>query len=303
MGSEVQPVPEVRPVRPEDLSFLDPALAGPLFDQPARAWGRVATVAGRPTGYLLTALLFGTWQATDTLDIHRLHLVDPDDGATADALHDAARRQAAEQGLTGVRWFRPEGAGAAAPPEVDVREKLRFTWDDPSADATAAGGPGPGPGPAAMADRIRPASPADLPELVRLCAAHAHYERADPPAADLATRLGERIFAPDPRVWCLVVEADDQRSLAGYASCVREFDAAQVVDFLHMDCLYLDPRQRGGGIGTRVMHRLAAHARALRLGSVRWQTPTWNVDAVRFYERLGATSVNATQCTVTVDPG
>ena len=109
------------------------------------------------------------------------------------------------------------------------------------------------------------------------------------------------VEAPDDQVDPLVGAASDDRTvrLVGYASCVREFDADQGADFLHLDCLYLDPPQRGAGIGGRLMTRVAAHARLHGCDTVRWQTPVWNADAVRFYERQGVVGIAATQFTAT----
>ena len=119
----------IRPVGPDDLPPIDPRLAGPLFDRPTRARGWVATTAGRRIGHLLTAPLFATWQAADTLDVHQLHLADPDDRETADALLAVARRHAAAHRLTGVRWFQhhDERTPFTARTGADQRGKLRFT--------------------------------------------------------------------------------------------------------------------------------------------------------------------------------
>ncbi len=57
-----------------------------------------------------------------------------------------------------------------------------------------------------------------------------------------------------------------------------------------MDGLYLRPAYRGGGLGRRLFQRVAQAAVELGAVKVKWQTPAWNVDASRFYERLGATS-------------
>lgn len=44
---------------------------------------------------------------------------------------------------------------------------------------------------------IRPARPSDVPQLVRLCAAHAAYEQVPPVPENLAELLTAALSAPD----------------------------------------------------------------------------------------------------------
>jgi GNAT superfamily N-acetyltransferase len=83
-----------------------------------------------------------------------------------------------------------------------------------------------------------------------------------------------------------VAEADG--AIAGYATCTRDFSTWRAAEYLHMDCLYVAPGFRNAGIGGEMMRALSRHAGALGCATVEWQTPAWNADAVRFYERLGA---------------
>ncbi|WP_416969741.1 GNAT family N-acetyltransferase [Streptomyces sp. 4F14] len=135
---------------------------------------------------------------------------------------------------------------------------------------------------------VRHARPADLPEVVRLVAEHAVYEKAAAPPADLARRLEGLLFGDSPaRLRCLVAETDGGE-LAGYASCAPELSTWDGTEYLHMDCLFLRESHRGLGLGPLLMDAVVAEARALGLTEVQWQTPAWNTDAMRFYDRLGA---------------
>lgn len=137
--------------------------------------------------------------------------------------------------------------------------------------------------------RARPAGPpADLPRVALLAAEHAAFERAAPPAPDLADRLRALLFATTaPRLHCFVAERPDGE-VVGYATCASEFSTWDGREYLHMDCLFLRSGNRGQGLGPLLMDAVAAQARDLGLTEIQWQTPTWNEDAVRFYERLGA---------------
>ncbi|WP_435974085.1 N-acetyltransferase family protein [Streptomyces sp. Qhu_M48] len=137
---------------------------------------------------------------------------------------------------------------------------------------------------------VRHAHPEDLPGVVELIAEHAAYEKAAPPAAGLADRLGRLLFgAEPPRLRCLVAALPDG-TLAGYATCAPELSTWDGAEYLHMDCLYLTETSRGHGLGPLLMAEIRAEARRLGLREIQWQTPAWNEDAIRFYDRLGATS-------------
>lgn len=135
---------------------------------------------------------------------------------------------------------------------------------------------------------IRPARPDDLDELMRLCAEHAAFERLAPPEPQAAQGLADALWGPRPRAWCLVLEDQDQ--LWGYSSFSLEFATWTGRDFVHLDCLYLRPTHRGGGMGRQMMEEVARFAAGLGVTEMQWQTPDWNTEAIAFYERLGATA-------------
>ncbi|GAA2991499.1 GNAT family N-acetyltransferase [Streptomyces fulvorobeus] len=136
--------------------------------------------------------------------------------------------------------------------------------------------------------RVRRARIDDLPFVAELAAEHARYEQAPPPPGDLALRLESLLFGgAAPRLRCFVAELGDAE-IIGYASCAPEISTWSGTEYLHMDCLFLRDGHRGLGVGPMLMDAVRAEARSLGLGLVKWQTPAWNADAIRFYERLGA---------------
>lgn len=136
--------------------------------------------------------------------------------------------------------------------------------------------------------QIRPAQPEDLEAVVALCDEHAAFERSSFSAQGKAEMLGRALFHAPPRAWCLVAESGVE--IVGYAVCSREFSTWMAVEYLHMDCLYLAAKHRGAGLGSRVMKEVKRLARELGCNYIEWQTPAWNLDAARFYDRLGAVS-------------
>ncbi|WNI14310.1 GNAT family N-acetyltransferase [Actinacidiphila sp. ITFR-21] len=151
---------------------------------------------------------------------------------------------------------------------------------------------------------VRPAAPGDQAELTRLYTDHADYERLGAPEPGAAAALIEAVSAASPRVWALVVvpPAAPVGRLAGYAAYSLEFAAWSVRDYLHLDCLYLDPEHRGRGVGAAVLREVAAHGTRLGAPRAEWQTPDWNADAIRFYGRHGALGRAKTRFTLAL-PG
>jgi len=62
-----------------------------------------------------------------------------------------------------------------------------------------------------------------------------------------------------------------------------------------MDTLFVDEASRGQGIGSGLLDYVIVAARHLGLQQIQWQTPAWNGDAIRFYERFGASATPKTR--------
>lgn len=136
-----------------------------------------------------------------------------------------------------------------------------------------------------MNEGIRWARPKDMDELVRLCAEHAEYERSSFAPAGKEEALAHMLFGPDARLRCLV--AEEGGKLMGYASFSVEVSTWDADRYMHMDCLFLRPEARNKGIGRALMARIAQEALAEGVKRMQWQTPSFNVNAIRFYDRLG----------------
>jgi Acetyltransferase (GNAT) family/SnoaL-like domain len=87
----------------------------------------------------------------------------------------------------------------------------------------------------------------------------------------------------------------------GYATCTTEFATWSAGEYLHMDTLYIDDAYRNHGTGRLLMNAITTHASHLGLSEVQWQTPDWNTDAIRFYERIGATATTKTRFKLAIE--
>ncbi|MFD0862006.1 GNAT family N-acetyltransferase [Sungkyunkwania multivorans] len=139
-----------------------------------------------------------------------------------------------------------------------------------------------------IAPTIRFATKEDILQIVELCEAHADYEKAVYDAEGKVQLLGKALFGPSPKFFCLV--ADKEGTLVGYATYMKQFSTWDAAAYVYMDCLYLKEYVRGLGIGAKFIDRIRDEGKKIGCDTMQWQTPTFNVRAINFYERLGAHS-------------
>ncbi len=136
----------------------------------------------------------------------------------------------------------------------------------------------------AAATTIRRATPADaatVAAMVREIAAHedqtAHVHVTDAQWHGLLERA---------EVIVLLAERDG--AAVGYVSAIRQLHLWTGGDVVNLDDPYVRPGHRDAGVGRRLMAALATVATPEQL-LIRWGMEVDNVDAQRFYRRLGAT--------------
>ena len=133
---------------------------------------------------------------------------------------------------------------------------------------------------------IRPAQESDLGEILLLCAEHAGFERSSFCPEQARGSLGRFLFGERPRARCLVAQVGG--SVVGYATYALEFSTWRAAEYVHMDCLFVRAGFRNAGLGRLLLAEVGQAAAALGCDFVEWQTPAWNHDAIRFYDRAGA---------------
>jgi len=131
---------------------------------------------------------------------------------------------------------------------------------------------------------IRRATPADAADVATMVAEIAAHE--DQTAHVHVDVEQWRALLERPEVIVLLAERGGQA--VGYVSALRQLHLWTGGDVLNLDDLYVRPGHRDGGAGRRLMAALAALAAPEQL-LIRWGMEVDNVDAQRFYRRLGAT--------------
>jgi GNAT superfamily N-acetyltransferase len=137
-----------------------------------------------------------------------------------------------------------------------------------------------------MTTTIRPATRADLPQILRFIRALAAYERA--PEAVEATEAGlERDgFGANPFYFCLMAEYDGRA--AGFALCFFNYSTWLGRPGIYLEDLFVEPEFRGLGIGKALLERVAAIAVEKGCLRLEWAVLDWNTPAIEFYRAMGA---------------
>ena len=138
--------------------------------------------------------------------------------------------------------------------------------------------------------RIRPATEADVPLVLRFIRELAEYERLLHEVVATEERLRDTLFGARPAAE--VVIAEDGGEPLGFALFFHNYSTFLAQPGIYLEDLYVRPAARGHGIGRALLAHLAALARARGCGRLEWWVLDWNESAIRFYRSLGAQSMD-----------
>lgn len=137
---------------------------------------------------------------------------------------------------------------------------------------------------------LRTATPDDAPEIHRLIVALATYERE--PGAVEASPAGLRaqLAAERPPFECLLAEAEGV--VVGFALFFHNYSTWRGSPGLYLEDLFVEPAQRGRGVGRRLFAELARIAVSRDCARMEWMVLDWNSPAIEFYRGLGARAID-----------
>lgn len=135
---------------------------------------------------------------------------------------------------------------------------------------------------------IRFAQEKDINQIVQLCKLHAVFEQCEYEIQGKEQQLYEHLFSKKPSLYCLVVELND--SIIGYATYMKQFSTWDAAFYLYMDTLFLIESARNKGLGEQLVNKIKEEACLHQCNHIQWQTPDFNTRAMKFYDRIGATS-------------
>jgi len=134
---------------------------------------------------------------------------------------------------------------------------------------------------------LRAAEPRDVPAIVGLIRELADFEKLTHLVQVTPQTLQPQLFGEQPAAEAVVAEVDG--AVVAFALFFTNFSTFLGKPGLYLEDLYVQPAYRGRGIGAALLKHLAALARQRDHGRFEWSVLDWNVDAIRFYERMGAT--------------
>ena len=140
---------------------------------------------------------------------------------------------------------------------------------------------------AATSHLLRAAEPRDVPAIVGLIRELAEFENLTALLQVTPDTLGPHLFGPRPAAECLVGEVGG--AVVAFALFFPNFSTFLGKPGLYLEDLYVQPAHRNSGLGQALFVRLARLAAERGCGRFEWSVLDWNVNAIRFYEKMGAT--------------
>jgi GNAT superfamily N-acetyltransferase len=137
---------------------------------------------------------------------------------------------------------------------------------------------------------LRPAIPADVPQILAFIRDLAAYEREPDAVHATEADLLRDGFGPAKRFECLIAEIAEANTTSpiGFALYFHNYSTWRGHAGIHVEDLYVRPEHRGKGIGKALLTRIAAIAHAEGCTRLQWDVLEWNTPAIGFYQQLGA---------------
>ena len=145
---------------------------------------------------------------------------------------------------------------------------------------------------------LRPAEERDVAAIVGLIRELAEFEKLTHLLQVTPEKLRPQLFGPKPVVEALVAQREGV--VVAFALFFTNFSTFLAKPGLYLEDLYVQPTQRGLGIGKALLTRLAQIAVERDYGRFEWSVLDWNEHAIRFYKSMGANVMTEWQiCRVT----
>lgn len=133
---------------------------------------------------------------------------------------------------------------------------------------------------------LRDATPADVPEVLRLIRALAAYERMAERCVAQETDIARALFGPRPYGQAIMAERDGHAvGMALWHTTLSTFTGRPGY---WLEDIFVEPEQRGAGIGRALFAELARRLAAEGGSGMSWRVLKWNAPSIGFYLGLGA---------------
>ena len=134
---------------------------------------------------------------------------------------------------------------------------------------------------------IRAAELRDVTAIVQLIRELAEFEHLAHLLQVTPEKLRPHLFGERAVIEALV--AENAGEVVGFAVFFTNFSTFLAQPGLYLEDLYVQPSQRGRGVGEALLSRVGRLAVEREYGRFEWSVLDWNAHAIRFYEKMGAT--------------
>jgi len=133
---------------------------------------------------------------------------------------------------------------------------------------------------------IRAATPADVGTILALMYELAEFEKLTHLFIATEENLNDALFGARPSAEAIVAGRDGK--IIGYALFFHNYSTFLGRRGLYLEDIYVQPAERGSGLGKQMLRYLAALAVERQCGRFEWTVLDWNQNAIDFYEKMGA---------------
>lgn len=147
---------------------------------------------------------------------------------------------------------------------------------------------------------VRNSTPGDVPTIYRMILALAEFEKLTHLVVATEADLASALFGPRPAAEVLLAERAGE--IAGFALFFHNFSTFLGRRGLWLEDLFVLPEHRRHGCARALLRALAGIAVERGCGRFEWTVLDWNVDAIAFYEGIGATVLPDWRIVRTVGP-
>ncbi|MDN3567939.1 GNAT family N-acetyltransferase [Paeniroseomonas aquatica] len=137
-----------------------------------------------------------------------------------------------------------------------------------------------------MSLTLRPADEADTGLVLHYIRALAEYEKLLHEVTATEVDLHRLLTGPRPLAEALIAEWEGKP--VGFALWFYAVSTFNALPSLYVEDVFVEPEQRGRGIGRAIFAHLAAHALGRGCGRMEWSVLDWNAPSIAFYRSIGA---------------
>jgi len=138
--------------------------------------------------------------------------------------------------------------------------------------------------------KLRSAVKSDSKAILKLILELAEFEKLKPPDINGRKRLIKDAFSKNPPFKVILAEINSE--IVGYSFYFFTYSSFVAKRTLYLEDIFISERCRSKGIGKLFFKELKKIAKKNKCGRMELVVLDWNVDAIKFYDKLGAIHLN-----------